>query len=322
MGNAVTLFYEISGARLASPVPLTTLGAPAPEGDGSAAVHVRFEAELPESARAMPLEVSIADDRDEPLVSVGRGVEGGVLCIHGAASFWASAAGTEVVCVPIGATPHAAVEQLLIDHVLPKVLQLSGRPALHASAVATSDGVIAFTGESGAGKSTLAASLARRAAAAGAAGDAALVSDDCLALSAAAGGIMVHPSYASLRLWPDSASAVAAGLPRTPASPRTEKLRVSLTAAAGPLPLRRVYVLEPGEGAAIAIERLRPQQALLALTHHLHRFDSRSQDYLRKELAVLETLARTVTVARLRFGHDYTGLPAVHAALDADLARR
>jgi ferredoxin len=60
-----------------------------------------------------------------------------------------------------GASP-ATVRAAYLATVLPLALQAAGHQLLHASAIDTPEGVIAFCGPSGAGKSTLAAALARR----------------------------------------------------------------------------------------------------------------------------------------------------------------
>ena len=60
-----------------------------------------------------------------------------------------------------GASP-AVVRAAYLATALPLALQAAGHHLLHASAVETPNGVVAFCGRSGAGKSTLARALARR----------------------------------------------------------------------------------------------------------------------------------------------------------------
>jgi hypothetical protein len=61
-----------------------------------------------------------------------------------------------------GRTPRAVVEDLLRTAALPLLLQTENYEALHASAIQTVAGVVAFCGFSGAGKTTVAYGLARR----------------------------------------------------------------------------------------------------------------------------------------------------------------
>jgi hypothetical protein len=269
-----------------------------------------------------------AHDDGEPWLSVGRRAGGYLVVLHGYASFWIDHAGREIVCRPeVGAAPEA-VEQLLLDQVVPMVLQLRGQPSFHASAViverpGAGRGVVAFVGASGMGKSTLAASLASPADRAGEASCAAfagLFSDDCLAVRPTSAGVLVQPSYPSLRLLPDAATALFRDRPDLPlVSPRTRKRRVELGAETEALPLLRVYLLEQAD-AAPAVARLRRVEAFAALARHLHRLDPERRDCLAGEMAVLERVASEVIVARLSYRRSFGDLPAVRAAILADLS--
>jgi len=102
--------------------------------------------------------------------------------------------------VRISRLPPIAAEtirHILLDQVIPRLIAAAGRTVLHASAVETRVGTVAFLGEGGAGKSTLAAVFS-------AAGDA-LVSDDALVIEVAGGRAYARPGYPRLRLFPDAA---------------------------------------------------------------------------------------------------------------------
>lgn len=73
-----------------------------------------------------------------------------------------TAGAPEVHALPAPGTCPATVRAAYLATVLPLALQAAGHQLLHASAIDTPEGVIAFCGPSGAGKSTLAAALARR----------------------------------------------------------------------------------------------------------------------------------------------------------------
>ncbi len=131
--------------------------------------------------------------------------------------------------------------------------------------------------------------------------------------------ILAHPSYASTRLWPESAGALFADRAALPlASPRTAKLRAALPAASEPMPLRRVYLIQPGDGAPV-ITHLSRRDALVALTAHLYRLDTTDRTRLEGELDLLEKVVSRVPVARLSYRRAYADLPAVRAAILADL---
>lgn len=78
------------------------------------------------------------------------------------ATFAFRPATTEVRVEAAPSTPPEQVEALLQTTVLPFKLQAEGCEALHASAVRTRTGIVAFCGYSGIGKTTVAVGLARR----------------------------------------------------------------------------------------------------------------------------------------------------------------
>lgn len=82
--------------------------------------------------------------------------------VSGVATFHFSAATGQVVAVTGSAIEEGRVLAIYQRVVLPFLLQALGYEMLHASAVRTERGVVAFCGESGAGKSTIAVGLSRR----------------------------------------------------------------------------------------------------------------------------------------------------------------
>lgn len=68
----------------------------------------------------------------------------------------------EVRAEPCAGTSPATLHAAYLATVLPLALQAAGHQLLHASAIDTPQGVIAFCGHSGTGKSTFAAALAQR----------------------------------------------------------------------------------------------------------------------------------------------------------------
>jgi hypothetical protein len=85
-----------------------------------------------------------------------------------------------------------------------------------------------------------------------------------------------------------------------------------------PLPLRRIYVL--AEGEALAVEPLPPRAALLELVRHSYavralRSAGASSNFLR-----CASLAKTVSVRRLRRPQRLQALPELVRAVEKDLA--
>ncbi|MEQ9318655.1 MAG: hypothetical protein RIF41_05825 [Polyangiaceae bacterium] len=205
----------------------------------------------------------------------------------------------------------ASLEQLLVDQVLPRALHLAGRTCLHGSAVRLDDGrALAFVGPSGIGKSTLAAHLCER--------GAALLCDDALALEVSAEAIVVHPAYASVRLWPDSAKALAGGTELPVAAPHTDKRRLPRRATSSPAPLDTLWLLSRSERPATA-RAISPQETIAELARHTHRLDAEATEAMRAEFNLLTAIVARVKVKRLPLPDGYDALDAVVARLIDEL---
>jgi hypothetical protein len=141
----------------------------------------------------------------QEIMSCARRGENYLLDIMGLAKFVIYFDEHRIEAYPQAACTENTLAHLLQDQVIPRVICHGGRLVMHASAVELTDGrTVAFTGPSGWGKSTLASAFYQS--------GHRLLTDDCLLLENRAGVVSVVPAYPSLRLWPDSASELAAGL--------------------------------------------------------------------------------------------------------------
>lgn len=210
---------------------------------------------------------------------------------------------------------HRALEQALVDQIVPRALHLVGKPSLHASAVWLQGlGAVAFTGESGAGKSTLCAALAAHGC---------VVSDDSLSLEEDGEGLLALPGYPSLRLWPDAACALAPdeadSLER--ATPRVPKLRYPRRLVDGPVPLRLVVVLERSDEPTPRLERLVGREAFAALDGQVHRLAVDDPRALEAEFHLLTTVIERVPIMRLRYRPDLGRIGELTALISSELRR-
>jgi hypothetical protein len=141
---------------------------------------------------------------------------------------------------------------LVLRWAVPHILALQGRPLLHASAVETESGVVAFSGPSGAGKTTTAELLARR--------GARLVSRDLLALVLEHEPLVLIEGEARLDRWIASRAERFREAREIDASDLGETL-----AGLEARPLARFVFLDAArrEGDAIRIEPLALEAALL-----------------------------------------------------------
>jgi len=134
----------------------------------------------------------------ERWLSCAKTKDGYLLRFNALADFSINKKGTEILCMPKPGISEDTIQHLLLDQVIPLVINLRGGEALHASAILTPFGVVAFAGPAGSGKSTIAGSLLKE--------GYPLVSDDCLTLLEKSQDIYTIPAYPGLRLW-DNAKA-------------------------------------------------------------------------------------------------------------------
>jgi len=249
---------------------------------------------------------------------IARSRSGYLVRFPGVAVYLVSPDGRRISCALQRRTQPQTGAHLFLTHLLPMALSLRGRIVLHASAVATPHGAVAFLGEAGQGKSTLSASLVRRAFP--------LITDDGLLLLDRGGTLAGVPSYPEMRLWPDVLSVLGHdGLEAHDIGQRAGKRRLRVDRGSwpfcrDPVEVRRIYVLAPGETRAgrcpVTITACGPRDAFIELFRHTYRLDLDDRTRLRDELeAIGRIAARPALVYRLSFPRDLSRLPAVQAAI-------
>lgn len=153
------------------------------------------------------------------------------------------------------AVARGAVALDLIGVVLPTLLHRDGAWCVHASAVQSPAGVIAFVAARGTGKSTLAAACVHA--------GCALVADDVVVLRETTAGISVTPAGVPLRLHAGTARAVGV---HADDADEWGKVRVMGALAQAALPLDAIYVLQASDAdAAVARSPRATRAAALAL---------------------------------------------------------
>jgi hypothetical protein len=168
--------------------------------------------------------------------------------------------------------PEVGVDERLLAFVLAGevsvfVLQRLGYPSLHASAVVTGQGAVAFLGPKGQGKSTMAACFLRH--------GAALLTDDVLPLQSRDDGVYGTPSLPMMKVWPATVECTLELVDQLPnlIANYDKKLLVldeRHRFAQAPARLRAVYVLRRYDPTAagrtdVFIQRLSGREALTAL---------------------------------------------------------
>jgi len=247
--------------------------------------------------------------------------EGYLIQFHELAQFFISDQGREIIYCPGIDTPPETIQHLLLNQVIPLVINLKGGEALHASAVVTPRGVVAFLGPTGSGKSTLAGSFLLA--------GCSVLSDDCLTLKGKNEGIFVMPAYPGLRLWEDSFSRLFGGKSaHESVAHYTTKRRIDIERKQDVYggegqALKRLYVIadrSESEGKAdIVMERPCPRDSFMALVRCAFRLDITDRNMLSRQFRFLERVVSKVPVRKLIYPRDFKFLPAVREAILKDL---
>jgi hypothetical protein len=307
---------ELYGLCVRSDVPLP----------GSAAAGRRPDVEL---VRAAPGEAAPFEPGPDSCVyrnADGPAADNGVMEVHRRGAWYAVRCtgyvdfyftdGDRVRYAPAAGVPPEVIVVLFVGPVCAVLLELRGRPCLHASAVRFGRAAVALAGNSGAGKSTLAAALVG--------GGRPLVGDDVLPLAVRDGECLVTPGPPQMKLT-DGGPGPAGPWP--PVVPGSDKRAVPVGQGWGelvtdPTPLAAVYVLERDAAPAgdVRVEPLTPAAGLVELVRFS--FCARLVERLGLQpgrLALLAGVARHVRVCRLRYASGPEHLARVEAAIADDL---
>lgn len=297
------LRYSIYGLSVRSDISL--VGVPACEKAGDLPlIVIRSDAARHRVSDASKWFASCPQSDGSTWLRCARTTGGYLLSYPGLADFEADFLGANIIYRRSATeVSDLTISHLLLDHVLPLVLNLRGREALHATAVMTPTGVFAFLGVAGIGKSTLAASFLQ-------AGYVPLC-DDCLAVEEIAGEFVAYPGYPALRLWEDSLHLLGDQPDRihriadyTPKSSyvfddRAESFKHE------PLRLARIYSLNrlpassPDSVSQSKVEPLDGGEALAEVLEAAFRLDIEDKAMLGRQFEFFSRLASRVPVRRL-----------------------
>jgi energy-coupling factor transporter ATP-binding protein EcfA2 len=293
--SASPFLHSAFALTIASEIPLIDL----PRGRGDADVIVRLDA-LPGPSR----DAEIWHVTATPGEAHGWAAGAGRFRVRG---------GNEIVIDPAPGADERALRLAVVGPLLGVILAQRGRFVLHASTVAIDGRAVAFAGPSGRGKSTLAAALTRL--------GHPLIADDMTVIDSADTTPMVQPGFPRLKLWPDSAEALAEDVESLPLiHPERTKRSLSVTESFHPeaLPLARCYLLEDGDvEAATEIAGAESILSLVRLTYQaswMHETGVSGANLLQ-----CGALARSGVVRRMERRRSFEALPAVMRFIEADV---
>lgn len=269
------------------------------------------------------LTISLADGT--PWMRCAKISRGYLLSFPDLADFVFDISNPSIHCLPHGNIPSHTIHHLLLDQVLPLVLNYQGKEVLHGAAIATPYGACAFVGMTGTGKSTLAASFCSA--------GYSVLTDDCVVLETHQHNIIVVPAYPHLRLWDDAIAGVFGTTGScAPVAHYTPKQRfttaLAATATAGsPVPLAGIYILGstasdlPVSSSIVQISPIHERDALMTLLSLAFKLDILDQHRLTQELDFLRHLVTHIPVRRLTIPDSLATLADVRTAILQDLRR-
>lgn len=206
--------------------------------------------------------------------------------------------------------PDVTVDHFIRDQVAPRVLAHEGHFVLHAAGIRHGEGMILLMGKTGRGKSTLATSFDLN--------GCALLGDDAMIIDLA-GKPHARAVYPSLRLLPDSIAALfPMPVATTSIAHYSDKQRIALpdVPETPSLPVKAMFVLaEPQADGQIAVERMAPAPACVALLANSFALDPADLGRARERLDCAGILASAIPVFELRYPRDYARLQEVRQAM-------
>lgn len=233
------------------------------------------------------------------------------------------------------------VEICLLGHVMAYYLELSGLAALHAGAVVHGEKAVLFAADRTGGKSTMVASLVKE--------GFPLLADDISALTAHEGTVYCRHGFPQMKLTPEQVERFVGDFDDFPlVHPSFAKLSVPASRVgevqSTTLPVACIYLLErglPGKPAGgaerVRIEPVAAGEAMIQLVRHAflvqlldahahcrllgQAHSSAKQGLKASRFHLLARITQSVPVKRLCYPSGYEYLPAVHRAIEADLAK-
>lgn len=252
-----------------------------------------------------PSKVNVWRSYDGRVVAFGYAANGqDWFHLPGVASYLFGADGSSVTAMPHSPVSRDRVCDAYTRTVLPLVLQVRGWEIVHASAVWSKAGVVAFLAASETGKSTLAHALAQR--------GRPVWADDAVAFEMTSRGAVAVPLPFQVRLRHDAWAFLG---PRpAPASPTSDD---SSTA-----PLVALFVLTRGARSSrrVRLDRLTAARAFRAVLEHAYCFDPSNGRRKRMMLKRYLDLTRGVPVFELRYPAGLENLPAILDQVERALA--
>lgn len=202
---------------------------------------------------------------------------------------------------------HELVNEIYLEHILPLVLTTRGFEVIHASAIRSPGGVLAFAAFTGTGKSSTAYALHSR--------GFPLWADDAVVFQIEHGEVFSTPIPFNIRLFPDMLSSIENSLFTGQAQKNINSFRFQER-----LPLVGVYLLERketwNEPQPIQATRLSLEAAFTHLLPHAYAFEQNNPVRTQSLAASYLALASRIPVYQLSYSSNRDALPGFITALE------
>lgn len=232
------------------------------------------------------------------------------------ANFWFPLMGCCILCAPDASATLESFQVYLLGQALSYALVKNGFEPLHATAIETNGEAAAFLGSSGYGKSTLAACFL-------AAGHE-LITDDLLLLKPGLQGLEAYPGPARIKLFPRVARRFFRKWDDVAMNLFTQKRVIPFShSTVRPLLLRVIYCIAPPREnrctRKIDIVPLSAREAFFSLVQHTFNNVLVDPGRLQRQIRENTRLVSSIPIKKLSYPRDLDQLPAVRAAILADV---
>ena len=225
--------------------------------------------------------------------------------------------GRLITVAPAPGVSQRDVRLYLLGTMIGAVLHQRAVLPLHANAIGLGDHAIAFAGPSGAGKSTLAAYFQSR--------GRAVLSDDVCALDLGGDGrLRAAPGLTRIKLWGETVAALGSAVlgrrvgDLDGVADGMAKFSLRLNhASPTPMPLKALYILDPGGSDVVSTVRLAGAQAVDGVLANIYRWPMAvAMGRAAAHFATTVTLVRDCEILLLRYPRGFDTLPAIVAYVD------
>lgn len=258
------------------------------------------------------------DDTDR--VTQGQSGDVTLIRVLGLADFLVRPAASSIECRPCLEAPSFSVRHFLLNQVLPRMISVRDPLVIHASAVATGYGAIAFIGPAGCGKSTLAASFTLS-------GAGLLIADDSVLVRLEEPFPCLVGAYTHSRLRADSfgalgfdAQSIHGDIPA--GGKHILDFASGQRAPTIPVAIRGLFLLHqaPPDQQTIEVMRLTGSAAVIALIKNSFLLESSDHGLLRRQFETATALIRTgCPCYALTYPRRFADLPLVRDRIRAVL---